>query len=417
LKKIAVLIVVLVLSLTTILVACSSEETTPTTAPTTAPTNAPTAAPPKTLKMAALLPLSGPVAGWGVTLAEGCQWWADEINEQGGFKVGNDIYKIDLQTMDNEYSGTVSATLGARIVDEGIHYIYGPQGYDGERACGPIFTPAKVFAWGMSSAEYLKTAVPAGYKYQLGGSYPNWAWFGALIPMAIELTPGVKTVAMLNSDDDFGHLASEQIHAVMDKYGIQVDEKFYAPGTQDFYPVLTPLLNKNPDVFYTGHSVAGDMALQIKQARELGWTKTIWAGSSAWSKLVSIAGLDALEGIKFVYTDYKSDVWPQGVRDASARYLASHPGKTELDFLVLLSYETINIYKQAMQRAGSIDPDEVLKVFDDPNFTFTFFGDPNATLGGFETYGARRQTQSYIAYGEIINGVPVQRAIRQVEIP
>ena len=198
---------------------------------TTMPACAPAAPEVKTVKMASLLSLSGPVAGWGVPLDDGCRWAADEINEQGGLKIGKDRYMVDLRSFDDEYSGSVSATMAAMIVDAGIHYVYGPLGYDGERAAAPIFEAGKVFNGGMSSAEYLTDAVPLGYKYFWCPSYPNRFYFGNMLNMAVEYDPGVKTIIQLNPDDDFGHLAADEIVSSCASLGIQIESVFYAPGT------------------------------------------------------------------------------------------------------------------------------------------------------------------------------------------
>jgi len=175
------------------------------------PACAPAAPEVKTVKMASLLSLSGPVAGWGVPLDDGCRWAADEINEQGGLEIGKDRYMVDLRSFDDEYSGSVTATMAAMIVDEGIHYVYGPLSYDGERSGAPIFEAGKVFNGGMSSAEHLTETIPLGYKYFWSPSYPNRFYFGNMLDMAVEYNPGVKTIIQINPDDDFGHLAAEEI--------------------------------------------------------------------------------------------------------------------------------------------------------------------------------------------------------------
>jgi len=118
--------------------------------------------------------------------------------------------------------------------------------------------------------------------------------------------------------------------------------------------------------------------------------------------------LEALEGLQYIYFDYSSDTWPQGVQDANARFLARYPGKSEMEYCVYIAYEAMNVYFQAMEKAGSVEPEAVLKVFDDPDWRFSLFGNPNAYLGGIETYGARRQLQMGEAWGKITNGQPEQ---------
>ena len=42
------------------------------------------------VKIGFLAPLTGPVAAWGTPGLDGCQIWADWINEAGGIDIGGD---------------------------------------------------------------------------------------------------------------------------------------------------------------------------------------------------------------------------------------------------------------------------------------------------------------------------------------
>ena len=369
----------------------------------------------KTVKMASLVTLSGPVAGWGVPLDDGAKFAVDEINAQGGFKVGNDMYQIDLKSYDDQYSATATATAAAQIVDEGRHFVFGPLTYDGERSAMPIFQNGKVLVSGISAGEYLKIAVPQGYTYYWNCSYPNWAWLGAMINANYKLSPNVKTIIQINGDDDFGHSAAVGTRLTTDKLGLQLEDVFYAPGTTDFYPILTPVVNKNPDAIFTALTQGGDMLLVIKQARELGYKGEIWAGESSWQDMVNIGGLQNIEGGRFLNSDFSSSVWPQGVRDVAAAWKAKFG--TDMQFNSYLGYAVINIYVQAIQKAGSTDPEQVLQVFDDPNWTFSFWGDTQSKMAGLETYGARRQTLGYQGLSEIVNGQIQQISVTKMDIP
>ena len=70
-----------------------------------------------------------------------------------------------------------------------------------------------------------------------------------------------------------------------------------------------------------------------------------------------------------------------------------------------------------MQAAGGIEYDEVIKVLDDPNFTFTGFGVPGKKLGGIETYGIRRVAPIDVAYSVVENWTKVMKYVTTVETP
>jgi len=67
-------------------------------------------------------------------------------------------------------------------------------------------------------------------------------------------------------------------------------------------------------------------------------------------------------------------------------------------------YSHVTAIVTAIEQAGSIDVDDVIKVFDDPDFRFNRCYVENARVGGFETYGIRRQFPHFQAYSEIHDG-------------
>ena len=85
--------------------------------------------------------------------------------------------------------------------------------------------------------------------------------------------------------------------------------------------------------------------------------------------------------------------------------------------ITYLAYAGIYFYVQAMQEAGSVDPDEVMKVLDDPNFEFTWFGTPGKKLGGMETAGILRCIQDEVGYSEVVNGVKVMKGLSEIVVP
>ena len=68
------------------------------------------------------------------------------------------------------------------------------------------------------------------------------------------------------------------------------------------------------------------------------------------------------------------------------------------------AYGQVEFLAAAIEEAGSIDVDEVIKAFEDPDFTFERYLNTNAKLGGLESYGILRQFPHYIIYAEIWDG-------------
>jgi len=92
------------------------------------------------------------------------------------------------------------------------------------------------------------------------------------------------------------------------------------------------------------------------------------------------------------------------------------PGET-MNCCTIHGYSHVTAIATAIEQAGSIDVDEVLKVMDDPDFRFNRIYVENASIGGFETYGIRRQFPHFQAYSEIQDGVITTFKASIVECP
>jgi len=355
----------------------------------------------KTLKMGFLGPLSGPAAPWGTSHELGAKWAVEDINAAGGIKVGDDTYKIELISYDDKYTGSVAAEGATMLVAEGIHYVIGPIGTD--QAVIPIFDENKCFNITIGATFYGGPDKP----YYINGSVHYPLWIAAYYAAAKEAHPEIQKLGIIGPDTGAGH-------DYLDKYCTDaavavgwtvVSKQFYTAGTTDFYPILTKMLTTNPDVIDTGPCAAGDQALMVKQARELGFEgRFLQPNWVPLDLLIDTVGLEGLYSISTSLPDFATEYYSEAMRELNRRYMAEKaaPGETSMPDCVVHGYSQMMFYKKAIETAGSLDPDEVVKVIDDPNFRFERYYVSNAKLGGIETFGIRRQMPHFNPYSEIV---------------
>jgi len=410
--------VVLVLGLLlTLSLSCGNgyKEPTPTPRVTPSPHQTPTLTPgTKTLKIGLVMPLSGPGAPWGYEAQQGAQWAIDKVNAAGGIKVGADTYVLKLVKCDDKLTGSVAAECASKFVyDEQIHYAIGP--LVTYPAMSPILTPGKCFA--ASPANATSLTIGPDFPYSLAIAAPIPQWVDAFWKQAYRFHPEIETVVIVSGTDLAGDLysaASEAIHA---KYGRKVTGVVrYQPFSQDYYPVLISVAAKNPDVLDFAGGMKGDIDLMVKQVRELGYTGLL-AGSSHGdtASTVEVASAEAAEGFMINDPDYGSDLYPETTRQLYAEY-RQHYGKP-FSAITYGSYGGVMLFVQAIKKAGSTDPDEVMKVFDNPDWEFEWFGMSGRSLGGMETFGIRRCVQDEVGYSEVINGVKVMKSRERTLVP
>jgi ABC-type branched-subunit amino acid transport system substrate-binding protein len=277
------------------------------------------------------------------------------------------------------------------VYDEQVHYVIGSIGVN--VAINPILTEGKVISMGIgnASAATINTENP----YRLYSLQDFTTWVNTWWKQFAKAHPEVKTVAVLGTTPgaDYAgvpitkdavetHLGAEVVSAVE-----------YTPGTTDFYPYLTPIVAKNPDAIGILGQGVGVHALMVKQARELGY-EGILCASNHGEPLpgCEIAGNEAYTGLYQNEPVYDSDLYPETTRALYAEFQKRFPGEP-CGLCHYLGFSTVYFYKQLIEQTGSIDPDEAIKVLDDPTWTYEWWGQPGRSLGGLETFGIRRINQ------------------------
>src|SRR4030042_894391 len=135
----------------------------------------------------------------------------------------------------------------------------------------------------------------------------------------------------------------------------------------------------------------GDQVLIVQQLRELGYKGLlIGPNSGDPAPMVEIAGAAACEGFLTNDPDYAdTSTHAQGTVNLYNEFHKRYPNDP-LTMSVVNGFGGIMVYKQAIEKAGSIDPDQVMKVFNDPTWTYEWFGEPGHKFGGLETFGIAR---------------------------
>jgi len=355
----------------------------------------------KTLKIGFFAALSGPGAGWGTEFELGAKWAADDVNAAGGIKVGGDTYMIKVISCDHKLNGSVAAECATRFVyDEGIRYVIGPLGL--VEAAMPIFDEVKCFYTDLSPI--FKGGPDKPYYINGNTLYPLYA--AAFYENCVEAHPDVKTVAVIGPNTEDGRVNAGAAIAGATGAGLTlVSEKYYTQGTTDFYPILTSFLGTKPDAIDPGACVPGDQALIVKQARELGFKGHIFQPTYIPLDLqIEAIGLEYMYKVSTGMPDFSTEYYSPEMRELNRRYVVekARPGEDRMPDCVVHGYSHMMFYKTAIETAGSLDTDEVMKVFDDPDFTFERYYVSNAKLGGIETFGIRRQFPHYNPYSEVV---------------
>jgi branched-chain amino acid transport system substrate-binding protein len=362
----------------------------------------------KILKIGVLGPMSGPAAPWGAELVRGVELRVEEINGAGGLKVGPDVYTLQLLPYDHKAQAAEAITVTNKLVSQqNVKYIIGNAIGATTTAAQTITEPSKVFfafmSWGLKN---LGPQKPYSFRTELSGlevAEPFYRWIK-------ETNPKIKRIATISPNDESGKDSNRTIGAAARELGFEVAaDEYFERDTKDFYPLLTRVLSRKPELIDVGNSPPGSAGLLIKQLQELGYTgaKAWMAGVNA-DALVRISGKEAAEGTWSPWSlNFNGPDASPALRAFSQKFIKKYgdvPGSA-----AVANYVSLDVVTKAMQTAGSIDTDKVIETLTSGQYD-TLRGP--LVIGGKETYGIDRQFLTPVVISEIRNGQVVDVAQR-----
>ncbi len=219
------------------------------------------------IRFGAAVSLTGKLAKEGQLLKQGYELWREKINAQGGIKVGNKLYKIDIVYYDDQSDPTTTARLIERlIIQDQIKLILGPYGSAQVFAAAPIvekYGAIMVQAGGASSDIYTK-----GYR-NIFGLYTTAPNYGKdLVELATVLDKNLRTVAIVYEKDIFSEDAAYGALDHSKRKGLKVVlYEGYPKETKDLSSLMQKVRLLKPDIIIgSGHFA--DSVLLVKQLKQ-----------------------------------------------------------------------------------------------------------------------------------------------------
>ena len=223
----------------------------------------------KVLKIGFVGVTSGPAAAWGTSNVRSMQTLAAWWNGQGGVKIGDQTYDIDVVTFDDQKDPKRAIAGMEKMAQEGIHYVVGPNVDDGAAAVRPVAERAGIiyFPYAFPKTLYAKPASNAvlGMVASYQSAPPIYKY--------LKEKKGVKTVAFVCANESDPISQRDGGVAAAKELGLNVvaDKDTYENDTRDFTPVLTPIVKLKPDLLVLSGVAPANAPLLIRSARELGF--------------------------------------------------------------------------------------------------------------------------------------------------
>jgi ABC-type branched-subunit amino acid transport system substrate-binding protein len=348
----------------------------------------------KVLKIGSVMPFTGPAAFWGLSERPVMEIYADLINEDGGLKVGDDTYKVEMDFADGPLSPSADAAAARSLIyDKNVKAILGYFGI-GYPALSSVTTPEKVIL--DSTTISMGTFSAANEPYSIFG-FPAVEMSINQALAVMHAFPEAKTLCWVYASG--GNVDVEKIYGPVDEaiektYGIKSVRVGYPAGTMNFTAYISKMADLKADVLYIiGQPL--EVGLLAKQRYQMGYKWPIGSNAALldFNTVKGIAG--SVEAMQNICGDYclpwvlkKVTVAPKyldmaiRIRDT---YKAKYPDKELYAGSFGTGVPAMGHYLEAVQLAGTTDPDKVMGVLRGGTLE-TFLG--KYTLSGSETYGS-----------------------------
>lgn len=336
-----------------------------------------------TIKIGALLAVTGPAAFLGEPERNTAQMVVEEINKSGGVKG----QQLELIVYDTAGDATKAVNLATKLIrDDKVIAIIGPSTTGESMAVIPVVEREKVplisCSAGIKITEPLKKWV---FKTAQNDTLAVGKIYSQLQKQKL------SKVAILTVSDGFGASGREQLKTQAAKFGITiVSDDTYGPKDTDMTSQLTKIRGIKPDAVICWGTNPGP-ALIAKNARQLGLKLPLYMSHGVSSKkFIELAG-DAAEGIrlpsgKVIVADQLPASDPQKkalmafVKDYQNHY------RVEGDHFGGHAWDAVMLIKGALERGTATTESlreqlEKTRQFHGIGGTFTYTAQDHAGLG------------------------------------
>lgn len=352
-------------------------------------------APPKTVAIGFIAALSGPEAGWGLPGLTGVKMWIEDVNARGGLLVGGERYLIELYVYDDEAIAS-KALMGARqlVLENDVKFVNSIGGAPTD-ACAPFFEER-----GVIYAPLMQDTLPTRPLCVVAEANSKGDPLRARYLK--EAYPEIETVAIASQDDPVGRITNAFEIGAWEAMGVEVVyESYFGFETVDFAPIVTAMMNYEPDVLSWGCSYPTYDTAMYEQAYLQGFEGYIcsnYIDVEATAAKVPAEWLEARESSDG-YPEMEDPWWgdPSPQKDWVERWNARFgPGAPEdvgyalcsIDWDYVISAEP---WGYAAEKAGTFEGHAVVAAMKNPaNWPLpTILGD--ATMWGTPQFGIDNQ--------------------------
>ncbi len=331
----------------------------------------------KTYLLGGIGPLTGEAASYGISVKQGAEIAIKEINEAGGFKVGDDTYKFELKFEDDQADPEKAPNAYNTLYDAKVDAIL-----------GSVTSGSCIAIVDKTFKDKLLQITPSGSALDCARNENNFRLCftdplqGVKMAELAVTELGYKKVATIfNSSDDYSTGMKDAFVAKVKELGGEiVAEEAFVKNDVDFSTQLTKIKDSGAEVIFVP-TYYKEAALIAKQASEKEMKLPLLGGDGWDGILDQIADASVIEGAIFLSPFLSTDP-DAAVQAFVEKYKAAYNATP--DQFAADGYDTVYVFKAALEKAGSKDYEALLKAMTEievngltGKMSFTPEGEPN----------------------------------------
>ena len=304
----------------------------------------------KTIKIGAIMPMTGDVSLYGTGTINSIKIAIDEINKAGGING----MQVDLIFEDDENKPEKSVDAYNKLVTKDkVDVIIGCLTSKCSLAVAPLAQKDKIPMITTSSTNADVTLV-GDYIFRTCYIDP---FQGTVCANFAAGKLGKKAAAIVydNGNDYSKGLATEFEKAFVEKGGTIVAKEAYSLNDQDFSAILTKVKEAQPDILFIPDYYS-KVSLIAKQVRSLGMTDLTMLGGDGWDEIANNAGDEVIGG--YYINHFSADSTEPMAVEFVSKYKAAYNNETP-NALAVLGYDAMKIIGEGIKAAGSTDKAKV----------------------------------------------------------
>ncbi len=224
-------------------------------------------APAVTLKIGAIMELTGDLARDGIVCKRGYDVWIKAVEQMGGITIGGKLYKVELRYYDTRSDPGQAAAAVEKAVSDRMDILLGPYSTANTLGTIPVVNRYGIpmFAGSPEGSALPKAGSPYVFQTLLTVNESPLA-FGTIIPRY-----GIKIAALVSANDAFSQGLAATFRDMLRNLNIQilVDESFPVDIT-DLKPIMSRVAAAQPELIIVAAHPTHHI-LAAKALKEIGY--------------------------------------------------------------------------------------------------------------------------------------------------